>query len=763
MKYSFLTLFVISCSVLLFAQDVQVQFITVNGYGNNLYIDNLTLGTQKNIDVGVIALNNINADTNYILGNSSFILAPNASIINIGKNNITAPFNVTMTVSPGTYQSTKSISSINSGQKVNVTFDDLTITPSQAMNISITASLPGDENPANNTLNQYSIYFAGVQRNVLFEEWTSSTCGPCAANNPTIDAFISALFDSLVPVKYHMNWPSPGNDPMYAYNPTQANDRRYYYGVNAVPHVIMDGIVDPSYPYSNPTSLPNAFYPRKNIGTPISISVTDTRLPGDTIQADVTINIISPLEWGQYYLRVHAIERKITYPTPPGTNGESIFYDVFRKAYPTSLGTAVPNSVGTHSFTFKYKLDTAVWVDSMIYTAVFVQNDLTKEVINSAKARNHTFETILSANNLIINPPKPVPDISSSDEDPYTPSILFNESLSGSYNYELFEGAFPPSGWRLVNPDGGITFAQFTGANGPSFGGINSVKMDFYSYSAQGRTDTLYSKIYTGLLNTDSLKFDWAYAQYSSSYVDRLIVKLSQDGGLTFPYTIFDKSGSDLATAPATTSAFVPSTAQWGKFAYLMDMLIPVELTSFIALVDGNNVKLTWSTASEKNNLGFEIQRRSGSKFVTIGYVKGKGTTTQAQTYSYTDKDLTAGKYAYRLRQVDYNGAYEFSQIIEVNVEAPKIFSLGQNYPNPFNPSTKIDFNLAVDSKVTLKIFNLLGEEVALIVSGNLNAGTHNVIFDASKLNTGIYIYKLEAAGSDGSTFRSVKKMTLIK
>ncbi len=763
MKYSLLALFIISFSALLFAQEVQVQFITVNGYGNNLYIDNLTLGTQKNIDVGVVSLNNINADTNYILGSSSFVLAPNASIINIGRNNITTPFNVTMTVSPGTYQSTKSISSINSGQTVNITFDDLTIMPSQAMNISITVNLPGDENPANNSLNQYSIYFAGVQRKVLLEEWTSSTCGPCAANNPTIDAFISARFDSIVAIKYHMNWPAPGNDPMYAYNPTQANDRRFYYGVNAVPHVIMDGIVNPSYPYSNPPSLPDAFYPRKNVGTPISISVTDTRLSGDTIKADVTIQIIAPLRSGQYYLRVHAIERKITYSTPPGTNGESIFYDVFRKAYPTSLGTAIPTSIGTHNFTFKYKLDTAVWVDSMIYTAVFIQNDLTKEVINSAKARNYTFENILSSNNLIINPGKPIPDLSLSDEEPYTPIILFNESLSGSYNYELFEGAFPPAGWRLVNPDGGITFSQFSGANGPSFGGNNSIKMDFYSYSTTGRTDTLYSKIYTGLLNTDSLKFDWAYAQYSASYVDRLIVKLSQDGGLTFPYIIFDRSGAALATAPTTTSAFVPTPAQWGKFAYLMDMLIPVELTSFTAIAEGNNIKLNWTTASEKNNLGFEIQRKSGNDFVTIGYVKGKGTTTQAQTYSYTDKDLAAGNYAYRLRQVDYNGAYEFSQIVEVNIEAPKTFSMGQNYPNPFNPSTKINFNLAVDSKVTLKIFNLLGEEVALLINGNLNAGSHKVIFDASKLNNGVYIYKLEAAGSDGSSFTSVKKMTLIK
>lgn len=763
MKQFFLFLFLLLQSFLLVAQDVQVQFITVNGYGNNLYIDNLTLGSQKNIDVGVVSINNITPDTNYILGSSSFIVAPNVSIINIGKNNISSPFNVTMTATPGTYSSTKSISSINSGQISTVVFDNLTINPSQPINIIVSVDLPGDENPANNTLNQYSIYFPGVQRNVLLEEWTSSTCGPCAANNPTIDGFITARFDSLVAIKYHMNWPSPGNDPMYAYNPSQANDRRFYYGVNAVPHVIMDGIVNPSYPYSNAASLPDAFYPRKNVGSPILMTVTDTRLPGDTIQADISVQIVSPLKSGQYYLRVHAIERKITYPSPPGTNGESIFYDVFRKAYPTSLGTPLPTTVGTYNYTFKYKLDLPTWVDSMIYTAVFIQNDLTKEVINSDKARRYTFENIIASILPNVEVEKPVPNPTPTDEDPYTPVILFNESPSSAFNYELFEGTFPPAGWRLVNPDGSITFSQFTSANGPSIGGSKSIKMDFYSYSATGRTDTLYSKIYTGLSNTDSLMFDWAYAQYSSTYVDRLIVKVSQDGGLTFPYTIFDKSGAALATAPNTTSAFVPTSTQWGKFAYLLDMLIPVELTSFTAFVNKNDVYLNWSTASEKNNLGFEIQRKSLNDFVTIGFTRGNGTTTQTQTYSFTDHNLSPGKYYYRLRQVDYNGAYEFSKIVEVDIEAPKVYSLEQNYPNPFNPTTKINFNLTADSKVTLRIFNLLGEEVKILVNQTLSAGSHKIEFDASNLNSGVYIYKLEAVGIDGSTFKDVKKMTLIK
>jgi hypothetical protein len=597
----------------------------------------------------------------------------------------------------------------------------------------------------------------------LLEEWTSSTCGPCAANNPTIDAFIAARFDSLVAVKYHMNWPSPGNDPMYLYNPQQANDRRYYYGVNAVPHVIMDGIVNPEYPYSNPTSLPNAFYPRKNVGSPISLTVTNTRLPGDTIQADVTLQISNQLPAGQYYLRVHAVERHIHYNSAPGTNGETDFYDVFRKAFPNSTGTAIPTAPGTYSFTFKYPLDMAVWVDSMIYTAVFVQNDANKEVLNAAKSRNYLAKTFV--NNGFDQPLTLKPVVAFDFIESSRNFLIENPQsvLSNYFYYELFDGIFPSAGWTINNPDGGITFKQFEGANGPSFGGTKSVKMDFYSYSTTGQNDFLYSPVYNGLNEVDSLKFDWAYAQYSSSYVDRLIVKVSLDGGVTYPHTVFDKSGASLATAPNTTNPFVPNASQWSTFSYPLAEIIPVELTAFTAKANGLDVELNWTTATELNNYGFEIQRKAQDDFITIGFVKGKGSTTEQNDYRYVDKDLTEGSYIYRLKQLDYSGAYHYSDEIEVDVNGPKVFYIEQNYPNPFNPSTKIRFNLAVNSKVSLKIFNLIGEEIAEILKGDLNSGRQEVEFNADNLNSGIYIYKIEAIGEDGSSFVSAKKMTLIK
>jgi hypothetical protein len=193
------------------------------------------------------------------------------------------------------------------------------------------------------------------------------------------------------------------------------------------------------------------------------------------------------------------------------------------------------------------------------------------------------------------------------------------------------------------------------------------------------------------------------------------------------------------------------------------DDFIPVELTTFTATANNGTVELSWITATETNNSGFEIERSSGGEFENIGFVSGYGTTTASQYYSYIDKDVPVGTYSYRLKQVDLDGTYEYSEVIEVDVPAPISFALGQNYPNPFNPSTKVEFSLAADAKVNLKVFDLLGQEVMTVVNSNLVAGIHTVDIDATLLNSGVYFYKLEADGVNGTNFVDVKKMILTK
>jgi hypothetical protein len=192
--------------------------------------------------------------------------------------------------------------------------------------------------------------------------------------------------------------------------------------------------------------------------------------------------------------------------------------------------------------------------------------------------------------------------------------------------------------------------------------------------------------------------------------------------------------------------------------------IIPVELTSFAATVNDNDVVLNWSTATETNNMGFEIQRSSnGTDYTVVGFVDGYGTTTEAQNYAFTDLNLEVGSYTYRLNQIDFDGTSQPSDVVEVKVIAPDVFTLSQNYPNPFNPNTMIKFGLAVDSKVTLTVYDLLGQEVANLINGNLAAGSHEFDFNASNLNSGVYFYRIDAAGVNGTDFSSVKKMILTK
>lgn len=193
-------------------------------------------------------------------------------------------------------------------------------------------------------------------------------------------------------------------------------------------------------------------------------------------------------------------------------------------------------------------------------------------------------------------------------------------------------------------------------------------------------------------------------------------------------------------------------STNWG------DIVIPVELTSFVANSNGSNVLLNWSTATEINNSGFEVERKSSSSdWVKVGFVPGAGTTTEVKKYSFTDKNLTAGSYSYRLKQIDYDGTFAYSSIVEVDVEIPAVFDLAQNYPNPFNPNTNITYFLPVDAKVKLSVYSVTGELVKELVDDFQSAGSYTVNFDAGNLASGMYIYRIVA----GDFVKSHKMMLL--
>ena len=185
--------------------------------------------------------------------------------------------------------------------------------------------------------------------------------------------------------------------------------------------------------------------------------------------------------------------------------------------------------------------------------------------------------------------------------------------------------------------------------------------------------------------------------------------------------------------------------------------VIPVELISFNAAANGGFVNLSWKTATEVNNKGFEIQRKSPiGNFNTIDFVNGHGTTSKTNNYSWSEI-LQPGNYSYRLKQLDYDGKFEYSKEVEVTI-APQTFSLEQNYPNPFNPTTTISYSLPKASNVKLIVYNTLGQEIKTLVSEYKAAGNYTINFNASALPSGIYFYKLEA-----DSFTQIKKMILLK
>jgi photosystem II stability/assembly factor-like uncharacterized protein len=191
----------------------------------------------------------------------------------------------------------------------------------------------------------------------------------------------------------------------------------------------------------------------------------------------------------------------------------------------------------------------------------------------------------------------------------------------------------------------------------------------------------------------------------------------------------------------------------------LSEIIVPVELISFTATANGKEVTLNWSTETELNNQGFEIQRKFGSNdFVTVGLVKGNGTTTSPNNYTYIDKLFDAGKYFYRLKQIDFGGKYEYSQEVEVNWSPFTSYKLEQNYPNPFNPTTTIGFGIPEKGNVRLSILNIIGEEVRVLLNETKESGYHSIDFHASELPSGVYFYKLKA-GRHVET----KKMILLR
>jgi hypothetical protein len=222
---------------------------------------------------------------------------------------------------------------------------------------------------------------------------------------------------------------------------------------------------------------------------------------------------------------------------------------------------------------------------------------------------------------------------------------------------------------------------------------------------------------------------------------------------------------------PSAFNAYISSSNVniWSSVTVVKTLtgpVLPVELTSFASASQGRTVVLNWSTKTEKNSDRFEVERSvvGTESWSTVGSVKAAVLSSSTKNYSYSDTKLQSGKYQYRLKMVDNNGSFSYSSVEAAEVAVPKDFSVSQNYPNPFNPSTKIDYQVPVDAKVIMEVYNIAGQKVMELVNQQMSAGYYTVDFGASKLSSGVYIYRLAASDLvSGHNFSSIKKMMLLK
>jgi len=248
-------------------------------------------------------------------------------------------------------------------------------------------------------------------------------------------------------------------------------------------------------------------------------------------------------------------------------------------------------------------------------------------------------------------------------------------------------------------------------------------------------------------------------------------IRFTTDGGLSW---LEDSSASSITTqnirhieVRADSVAVVVGDSGLVVFAATdPSLIIPVELISFTASVRSNTVTLNWTTATELNNSCFEIQRSpcSQDSWTKLGFIEGNGTTTETHNYSYVDADIPAGQYMYRLKQIDFDGQYEYSDIVEVEI-IPLEYALFQNYPNPFNPETVIRFNISSSTSefVSLIVYDLLGNDIKRLAYEERNQGSYRVVWDGTnesgvRVGSGVYLYGLET-----NSFRQYNKMVMLK
>jgi hypothetical protein len=593
-------------------------------------------------------------------------------------------------------------------------------------------------------------------RMVLVERFTSATCGPCAQNNPIMDAFLSSQDpDKIVGISYHQNWPVAGLDPMYNYNPGDNETRRNYYGVSYIPQAKFDGLIQCDPPYTQ-SGLQAYFDQRKNILSPITIIVTDSTF-ADSVLVRALIYCEALLSSPAVTVQFAVVEKHIHYSSPPGTNGETDFYDVMRKMLPNANGTSLALYPGqTYIVEKKFKMD-PIWQVSEIRPLVFVQAG-NKEILNAAlKPTNFT---------LLPNPGYRVVTQGQSQSGAYKVSIPF---VAQGYNsaVTLTASVDPPNAGITTSFPSGNVISHFPDSVTVQVNSSSSVPTGTYTIIVTGTSASgKVHKITMGYLVGKNYIFVGSNRPTLQFKVDNVTYNSTQ----FFNWDI-GSTHTLAAISPQTFGSTRYIFQSWSNNGdTTQNVNITASMSTFIV-----NYKIQFKLISSHSPSGIPATITGGNIFYDSGSVANLVVAPLMVQYNNQDWFFQgwqgAGNGSYTggnpAPQIPMNNVIIETALWDtipaigirnLNNEVPKIYSLEQNYPNPFNPATQIKFALPKDGYVNIKVYDILGNEVAVIYNGFSRAGYYEVQFDASNLASGVYFYKMSS-----NDFTSVKRMLLVK
>lgn len=597
--------------------------------------------------------------------------------------------------------------------------------------------------------------YAG-DRVVLIEYFTSSTCGPCASNNPIMHSFlISQDPTRIISVGFHMNWPAPGNDPMFLYNQADNNARRGYYGINSIPAGQLDGNLSIPLPY-NVSALQSYFDSRKDILSPVTIILTDSTISADSVMVRAKIFCETLMSSPSATVYIVLKESYIRYASPPGTNGEKDFYDVMRKMLPDGSGTPVVLLPGqTKVIERKYKKD-PVWQPDSIRVMAYVQ-DGSKEILNAGIklsnftiTSNPTFRSVIQGVSQTKDYTVQIPQVASGYNSPVsftavvepittgiTTTFTSGTTISafpGSLNLQVASTAAVPSGVYKVVVTG-------TSASGK----IHKTQLSYLvgkNWVTVGANKPMVTIKIDGVNSSTYKAFSWDLnSTHTLQAISPLVVDLTR-----YVFQNWSNSGdtSQTITVNSTTSDYVANyKTQFKLQANAFPGGIPVTITGANDFLDSAfNTSVSVTPASVPyNGLTYYFQR-------WIGQGAGSYSGTNRTFSTVMNNPIT---------EIAYYDTINTS-VNPIGTEIPVKYALYQNYPNPFNPVTSIKFDLPKAGDVRVVIYDILGKEMESMFNGFLGAGKYSVNFNAAGISSGIYFYRLQSNG-----FTDIKRMVVVK